>query len=172
MKIRKSNEKGEKIEPKMAPMIDIVFLLLIFFMLTLKITEQEGDFNINMPIGTVKPATEPPPPIKIQPLKVRLRGNPGGQLVSLEFNGNNLGNGSRAYQLLNQEVLSALGGRADNPLKKDMEVEIEADAGLHYEYVINAVSACNGKMEIINGQPVLQRYIDNIKFAPAVEAGS
>lgn len=170
MKIRNSNKKGEKIEPQMAPMIDVVFQLLIFFMLTLKITEQEGDFNINMPVAAA--ASTATPEINIQPLKVRLKANAGGQLVSLEFNGNNLGNGARAFQLLNQEVLAALGGRPDNPLKDDMEVEIEADAALHYEYVIDAVSACTGKMAIINGQPVLQRYIENIKFAPAVEAGS
>ncbi len=35
----------------MTPMIDVVFQLLIFFMLTLKIIAPEGDFNINMPLG-------------------------------------------------------------------------------------------------------------------------
>ncbi|MCP4175481.1 MAG: biopolymer transporter ExbD, partial [Fuerstiella sp.] len=47
MKIRNRNEGGEKIEVQMAPMIDVVFQLLIFFMLTLKIIEPEGNFDIN-----------------------------------------------------------------------------------------------------------------------------
>ena len=51
MKFRNTNKEVEKIEPQMAPMIDIVFQLLIFFMLTLKIVEPEGDFSINMPLG-------------------------------------------------------------------------------------------------------------------------
>ena len=45
----RNQKTAEKIEPQMAPMIDVVFLLLIFFMLTLKIISPEGDFNINMP---------------------------------------------------------------------------------------------------------------------------
>ncbi len=51
MNVRGTGKKNEKIEPQMAPMIDVVFQLLIFFMLTLKITSPEGDFNINMPLG-------------------------------------------------------------------------------------------------------------------------
>ena len=35
----------------MTPMIDVVFQLLIFFMLTLKILEPEGNFDINMPVS-------------------------------------------------------------------------------------------------------------------------
>ena len=51
MKIRSRSGDGEKIETQMAPMIDVVFQLLIFFMLTLKIIEPEGDFSISMPLG-------------------------------------------------------------------------------------------------------------------------
>ncbi len=38
-----------KAELQMTSMIDIVFLLLIFFILTFKIAPQEGDFNIKLP---------------------------------------------------------------------------------------------------------------------------
>ena len=41
----------EKIELQMTPMIDIVFLLLIFFVMTFKIVAAEGDFNIKMPLA-------------------------------------------------------------------------------------------------------------------------
>ena len=37
-------------------MIDIVFQLLIFFMLNLKIVAPEGNFNINMPIAAPQAA--------------------------------------------------------------------------------------------------------------------
>ncbi len=48
MKIRNTH-RPEKIELQMTPMIDIVFQLLIFFIMTFKIVEVEGDFNIKMP---------------------------------------------------------------------------------------------------------------------------
>ncbi len=51
MKLRNRSSGPTKVEIPMAPMIDIVFQLLIFFMLNLKIVAPEGNFNINMPIG-------------------------------------------------------------------------------------------------------------------------
>ena len=37
------------VKPDMTPMIDCVFQLMIFFMLTLKFVQAEGNFDINMP---------------------------------------------------------------------------------------------------------------------------
>ncbi|MFY7967519.1 MAG: ExbD/TolR family protein, partial [Pirellulaceae bacterium] len=50
MKIRKPPESAVKAELQMTSMIDIVFLLLIFFITTFKIAAQEGDFNVKMPL--------------------------------------------------------------------------------------------------------------------------
>ena len=35
----------------MTSMIDIVFLLLVFFVMTFKIVELEGDFSVRMPLA-------------------------------------------------------------------------------------------------------------------------
>jgi biopolymer transport protein ExbD len=51
MKVRNSGGKNEKVEIPMTPMIDIVFQLLVFFIMTFKIVSQEGDFNIKMPLA-------------------------------------------------------------------------------------------------------------------------
>ena len=42
----KKSEGVAKVDIPMAPMIDIVFQLLIFFMLNLKIVAPEGNFNV------------------------------------------------------------------------------------------------------------------------------
>ena len=42
-------EAAAKVPIDMTPMIDIVFQLLTFFVMTLKIATSEGDFNIKMP---------------------------------------------------------------------------------------------------------------------------
>lgn len=39
----------------MTPMIDIVFQLLVFFIMTFKIVSQEGDFHIKMPVANLAP---------------------------------------------------------------------------------------------------------------------
>ena len=52
MKIRHTTSSGQdKIELQMTPMIDIVFQLLVFFIMTFKIVSQEGDFNVKMPLA-------------------------------------------------------------------------------------------------------------------------
>ena len=50
MKIRHTGRE-DKIQLQMTPMIDIVFQLLVFFIMTFKIILHEGDFNILMPLA-------------------------------------------------------------------------------------------------------------------------
>ncbi len=160
MKIRESRVAATKIEAQMAPMIDVVFQLLIFFMLTLKIIPVEGDFNINMPIG--QQATESPD-ITPPPIKVRLIANEDGSLAGVQMNQRQLGNDSLAFDRLNAEI-GNLVGRRDNPFADELEVEIDADYNLHYRFVISAVSACAGCVAPESGRVV--RCVDLVKLGP------
>jgi len=164
MKVRGTGKKAEKIEPQMAPMIDVVFQLLIFFMLTLKIVAQEGDFNINMPIGqSSSTATD----MDIQTINVHLVANTDGTLGNVLYNNSPLGVGEQAYLKHNDKVRDAVGFRNGKPLNTDVEVEIKADYNLHYRYTIRAVSACTGTMQkTADGEMQLFRYVEKIKFAP------
>ena len=150
----------------MEPMIDIVFQLLTFFMLTLKIVEPEGDFNINMPIGA--PSPKDTVDVNLPEIKVRLKANPEGRLAGIELGRRPLGNDAQAFARLNSEILKMI-ARPGNPLTKDMEVEIEADYQLHYDYVVRAVSSCTGRYD--PGSKKVVRYIEKIKFAPPRKAG-
>ncbi len=166
MKIRNRHPTAEKIESQMTPMIDVVFQLLIFFLFTLKIIEPEGDFNINMPLG--KPAEASVSDADLQPLKVRLESDENGELSRLVFNDRDLGSGSNAFTLLNEEVNRiVLALRNVGPADADdgadaQEVEIDPDFNLDYRYVISAISACSGRVtEDGSSVPLLSR----IKFA-------
>ena len=147
----------EKIEAQMAPMIDVVFQLLIFFMLTLKITKEEGDFGINMPIGAGGAPTDELPP---QELLIRMTANPDGTLNNVSLGANSFGNGPGVWDSLNAEI-ARLAYDPAGP-NDEVEVKIDADYNLHYDNTIQAVSAATGK--IVNGQPV--RFVETIKFAP------
>ncbi|MEK6237543.1 MAG: biopolymer transporter ExbD, partial [Planctomycetales bacterium] len=66
MKVRNQKD-SEKVELQMTPMIDIVFQLLVFFVMTFKIVSQEGDFDIKMPLAAPSEGTPDEdlyPPIK------------------------------------------------------------------------------------------------------------
>ena len=150
----------------MTPLIDVVFLLLIFFMLTLKIIQPEGDFNINMPLG--RPAEASVTDAELQPLKVRLEADQNGELQNLRFNDRNFGAGPEAFRKLNDEiqtVVTALQnvGPANAENGADtQEVELDPDFGLDYKYVISAVSACSGR---VTTEGVTVPLLSRIKFA-------
>lgn len=149
-----------KVEIPMAPMIDIVFQLLIFFMLNLKIVAPEGNFNINLPVSAPSNA---PSEVNLPDIKVGLRSDRDGNLVQLTLGGNNLGNDNAAFDRLNAEVLKII-GRPGNPLTKDIEVELDADFECQYKYVVKAISRCTGRFD--QKTQTVTRYIEKIKFAP------
>jgi len=157
---RKKRPEPEKLETNMSAMIDVVFQLLIFFMLTLKIVEPEGDFNINMP--AVGAPTQPTDDIQLPDIKVKLRANPDGSLAGLYLGGTSLGNDQDAFRELNSEIFTMISG-AGADLAKEMEVEIDADYNLHFRNVINAVGACTGK---IGSDGKVVKFVEKIKFSP------
>ena len=169
MKFRNTNNKVEKVEVPMAPMIDIVFQLLIFFMLTLKIVEPEGDFNINMPLGKPTQQVNPEDPL-LPPIKVRLHANENGSLAQIVVGAHRLGSGEDAFDKLNIKILQVIQaiGRPGDPSTQDIEVEIDADYNLDFEYSLRAMSACTGRLQLDSktGKPGVVRYIENIKFTP------
>jgi biopolymer transport protein ExbD len=144
-------------------MIDIVFQLLIFFIFTLKIVTEEGDFNINMPIGAVDPNSPPP---AYQALTVQLRSRPDGHLEQIV-----LGSNVWTFDATRpQAVFDALGSKITEHARSaggytdDLEVEIDADYNLNYQYTMSAVSACRGGRG--------GRGIEKIKFAAPVRPGT
>lgn len=157
MKIRRKVEET-KVDMQMSAMIDIVFQLLIFFLLTLKIIPPEGDFNINMPLGAVSSNPNEIPPMD---LKVKLESNPDGTLSQLWFGGRALGNDFPfCFERLNNEIAQIAGGQQG--YSDDLEVELNPDYNLHYKYIVKAISACRGRM--VGDSQVT--YIEKIKFAP------
>ncbi len=87
-----------KIDINMTPMIDVVFQLLTFFMLTLKTVIVEGDFNIKMPLGAAAGAADE---IPLPPLQVRMTATPEGRLAGVRL-------GERT--MVGQELLETLAG--------------------------------------------------------------
>lgn len=156
MKIR-NREEGVKTELQMTSMIDVVFLLLIFFILTFKIVEMEGDFSVRMPLaGSDTPQTEDTD----LPLKLRLTADAQGQLVSIRLNERDLGTD---FEALRATIISLVGNTAGpDASAASPEVEIDTDYNLRYEYVIEAITHVSGYKQ---GDQIV-KLIDKIKFAP------
>jgi biopolymer transport protein ExbD len=136
----------------MTPMIDVVFLLLTFFVMTFKIITPEGDFNVNMTSqGQAAQVAEVPK----EPVRIHLKAGQEGTLAAIQLNNDNVGSMDELQKRIKALV----------QVKADLEVELAPDENLHYEHVIAAVSAMNG--EVINGQ--VKKICDNIKFVKIIE---
>ena len=76
MKFRSVEDEGSELRIMMEPMIDCVFLLIIFFLVTTSFIKLEQDLSINLPIQHEKLKVKKPPP---RPITVNVRYLPGGK---------------------------------------------------------------------------------------------
>lgn len=151
-----NREEGTKQELNMTSMIDIVFLLLIFFVMTFKIVEMEGDFSVRMPLASNSSGAVDDTEL---PLKLRLKADENGRLTSIAMNEVQLGTD---FNALRDTVIGLVSGTqpGDSP-ESGPEVEIDTDYNLRYEHVISAITAVSGYK--VGDETV--KLIEKIKFA-------
>lgn len=155
MKFRHRSTQEDKTELSMTSMIDIVFLLLVFFVMTFKISAQEGDFNVKMPLkdqGSAADNTQ-------LPLKLRLLSDGSGNLREIVLN-DNLSFGTD-WEQLRANIVTLVGDEAGPTDDEGPEVEIDLDYDLHYVHVIEAITAVTGYR---SGNDIV-KLIERIKFA-------
>lgn len=158
MKIRKSAASGnDKVEMQMTPMIDIVFQLLTFFVMSFKIVTQEGDFNIKMPLAAPGPSSDAEPPLP--PIRIRLTANDQGQLSGIQMGERSLG----SFKELNTAIMQMVGTDEGPGLRSEAEAEIDADYNLHYREVVHAITAISGQ---VTPDGHIVKLIEKLKFAP------
>lgn len=146
---------NDPIELNMTAMIDIVFQLLIFFIMTLNIVTPEGDFNIKMPLSA--PASGQIDPTLSQTIKLTISADGGGTIAGMRMGENPVSD----FNELRARILSTVQA-AGGPGKADIEVELDCDPQLHYEYVVKAITAVSGRIQ----DKQVQQLVGKIKFAP------
>ena len=127
----------------MTPMIDIVFQLLIFFIMTFKIVALEGDFNVKMPIAA--PDASVPDIDPLPPMKLRLRAAANGDIASIILGERSFDSFDGPENSLHGYIMSLVDGDA-GPGENFPEAEIELDCDYHlsYEHVVKAITAVSG----------------------------
>ncbi|MDR1959710.1 MAG: biopolymer transporter ExbD [Planctomycetaceae bacterium] len=139
----------------MTPMIDVVFLLMIFFVFTFKIVKQEGDFSIKMPLSGGNSSS-----LSLdtsEPVRIRLLADSNGELASIMMGDRSLGT---SFTILRQQVMAYVGSLSPQA-RGEAEAELRCDYELKYKYTVDAMTAISGYYE--NGQIV--PLIEKVKFA-------
>ena len=171
MKIRHSTSSGQdKIELQMTPMIDIVFQLLVFFIMLFKVVSMEGDFNIKMPQASPSTTQNIEPASNTYTLFLSDGGfyqvdGPGDTTttkhrVGLRLNDNDY----NSFPDVNREIASLLESVAGPGSGRDdtAEIELEFEDTVIYENVIGAITAVSGYQDK-NGDII--KLIEKIRFA-------
>mgnify|MGYP001590881132 CR=1 FL=1 len=123
----------------MTPMIDIVFQLLAFFILTLRILSHEGDLTIRMPLAA-DPGL-PPPVTFLPPMQIKLTAQGDGSLAEIRLNNQPIA----SMPALRQRIVEIIGG--NEQVAAELEADLHCDAGLAYQHTIAAVTAISGRKD-------------------------
>ncbi|MDB4345739.1 biopolymer transporter ExbD [bacterium] len=119
-------------KPDLTPMIDVVFLMLVFFMVTTELIKQEADLGIQLP-------SEAPPTAAAElPSKHTIDILPDGTIL---LNGGDVGGSSYGNLDGLSSMLSSLKASADR-LQKQTIVTIQADAYSPHRRSIDVLNAC------------------------------
>ena len=163
MKFKARESNAEELQLNMTAMIDIVFQLLVFFIMTFKVTAMEADFNIRMPSVSSEPSI-----FKIEPvvIEVALKADSDRRLSRIDVEVINSGQGSsysgkNQYTQLTTFVENVITQESD-PSQGGVEVEFDIDESLRYAYTVKAIEAVFGKIE--DGK--VSKLVENIKFRP------
>jgi biopolymer transport protein ExbD len=158
MKIRNADLHQDKAEINMTSMIDIVFQLLVFFIMTFKITVMEGDFNVKMPRASSQNDSIDKP--FDEPIKIQLKADTDGAILDIIVDGESKGT---SYQSLANFIAAKAGppGPERDRTTRDTEIEFDCDFDLKYEEVIAAITAVSGKRRL-DGE--IERLFEKIKF--------
>ena len=159
---RNTGKRQEEIKLMMTPMIDVVFLLLIFFVMTFKIVKVEGDFNIRMPASSQSARSSRDMQLS-KVYRVYLTANAEGELAGIYFGEKSEKDRLKSFTQLHQKILGLVGNdTGPGSAAENMEVELHCAKNLKFRYTIDAMSAISGK--ISDGQIV--KLIENIKLFP------
>ncbi len=171
MKFGKADGDFERLYINMTAMIDICFQLLIFFIANMRLVQPEGDFSVAMPLAapggspTAGPGPGQPAPsaaltaAELPVTRIRLLADQSGDLAGIVMGQRAIG----TFKELRRQIREMSGmDRAPAGSVPMMEVEIDSDENLKYEYVMDAVSAISGY--VADDKKTVVRMIEKIRF--------
>ncbi len=159
---RRDVKAPEKVDIQMTPMIDIVFQLMAFFLMTFKVAAVEGDFNMKLPKDE---RSAGPANTQSEMINVVLKAKADGDLAYVQ-----MGNappipasGVPFYRLT--EAIKTVVNKARLAGQEEPEIQLDADDTLRYENIIKAVAAVSSTYEGDTVVPLAKK----VKFKPRAE---
>lgn len=164
------NSKPLETKIDMTPMIDIVFQLLVFFIMTFKVVAMEGDFKVKMPLASNNADNMEEVVPTVLHVKMVSGANGGVASVSVDSDGADLETYDDANwaKSLTAYVSRTIAGEDDPSTADETEVEFDIDFGLRYAHTVKAIESVSG---IIQPDGSVKKLIEKIKFKNTNQGG-
>jgi biopolymer transport protein ExbD len=156
----------EEIKLNMTAMIDIVFQLLVFFIMTFKIVVMEGDFNIKMPLASDQ--AENIDEVLPDLIMIKLRAGENGNIANIIVDDDRTLAEKTMYVDLTKLVEKRLAGEGDPEAGAETEVEFDIDYGLKYSFTVKAIEAVSGRVQ---PDGTIKKLIEKVKFKDSKKGG-
>jgi biopolymer transport protein ExbD len=146
----------------MTAMIDIVFQLLVFFVLTFKVTAMEADFQVKMPAAS----SAPDDPTQVLPTVIRVNLRAGGDRniagidVDTDLESQSFDD-AQMFVKLTEFVERVVTTEGDPLAGREVEVEFSIAESLRYKHTVHAIEAVSGK---ILPDRSIKTLVEKIKF--------
>jgi len=143
MRVRGKKDRASLATLDITPTIDVVFLLLIFFIATIRLPEPEANIRAYLPrtvdssaSGEMKADEAEAETENVNRIQIKLRTTPGGSELSL--NGAVLKGGFRQLD----QALASLGKISAQSPEVKSKVILDVDSRIPYRYVVRAIDTC------------------------------
>jgi biopolymer transport protein ExbD len=159
----------EEIKINMTAMIDIVFQLLVFFIMTFKVVTMEGDFNIRMPLATTENVEDMESELP-ELIIVKLRAGENGNINSIVVDDIETFADETMFLDLTNHIESRIAGEGDPENSLQTELEFHIDYGLKCQYTVQAIEAVSGRV-VPGPERSVKKLIEKIKFKDNTSQG-
>jgi biopolymer transport protein ExbD len=135
------------IDADFTAMLDLIFNLLAFFVVTFNPPSPELNFDFALPESKQGQSTEPPPESfefegeLFKDVTIRLSADPAGKLAAIAVEGQKV-DGIKGLVTKVQRMSGTMAGLAGDGEGGLDTAQIIADAGLKYVHVVEVVDAC------------------------------
>ena len=150
----------DEIKLNMTAMIDIVFQLLVFFIMTFKVVAMEGDFNVKMPLASVNQEVSIEDEIPTL-IKVRLIAGENGNINSIMVDNDQTYNDENMFIDLTSLIEEQIASEGNPEEDTETEDEFDIDYGLKYSFTVKAIEAVSGRVQ---PDGTVKKLIQKVKF--------
>lgn len=176
MSSREKRISDSAIEVPMTPMIDVVFMLLIFFLVTFEVVVPEGDFSVRMP---QVPGETSDLDKTTLPIVVHLKADDQGRLTRIGYGERTLWSGTSDNPIDAQSGFNNLRARIVDTVMKDgaldpvaaseTEIELACDYNLKFAFVVEAMTSVTGYTTDKGADCEIHKLVEKVRLRPQGE---